>query len=222
MWTIYRHTKGMLYLRLGTALHSESCEPMEVYRTLYDNDKAPLWARPREMFYEEVAPFRRRFTEVGRIRTVMPEDEEKILAFGYDAWGAGMSPQDFVASYATDKNHLRGTRYLMELPDGEPVANLNTIRFARGLVGFASLSVNPEHRAQGYGSTVVRAVMELFRSEDPSTRFLLFSEVKPTMYERLGFVRLPDGAQFHLPSVAMITGEEPVTEREVSFFMNYF
>lgn len=222
MWTIYRHTKGMLYLRLATTLHSESCEPMEVYRTLYDNDMAPVWARPREMFYEEVAPGQKRFTEVGRIRTMMPEDEEQCLAFGYDAWGTGLSVPEFVTSYESNKNHLRGTRYLMELPGGEPVANLNTIRFARGLVGLASLSVNPAFRGQGYGSTIVRAVMELLRSEDPSIRFMLFSEVKPTMYERLGFRRLPDTAQFHLPSVAMITGDTPVTEREVSFFREYF
>ena len=195
---------------------------MEVYRTLYENDMAPVWARPREMFYEEVAPGQKRFTEVGRIRTMMPEDEEHCLAFGYDAWGAGLSVAEFVTSYETNKNHLRGTRYLMELPGGEPVANLNTIRFARGLVGLASLSVNPAYRGQGYGSTVVRAVMELLRSEDPSIRFMLFSEVKPTMYERLGFRRLPDAAQPHLPSVAMITGDAPVTDREESFFREYF
>jgi len=222
MWTIYRHTKGMLYLKLATALHSETCEPMEVYRTLYDNDMAPVWARPREMFFEEVGPGRRSFTEVGRIRAMMPEDEERCLAFGYDAWGAGLSEREFVASYSTDKNHLRGVRYLMELPNGDAVANLNTIRFARGLVGLASLSVAPEARGQGFGSAVVRAVMELFRSEDPGIRFMLFSEVNPTMYERLGFRRLPDDAQFHLPSVAMITGDEPLAEREVSFFREYF
>jgi GNAT superfamily N-acetyltransferase len=195
---------------------------MEVYRTLYDNDMAPVWARPREMFYEEVAPGQKRFTEVGRIRTMMPEEEGQCLAFGYDAWGGDLSLEEFVASYSNDKNHLRGTRYLMELPDGMIVANVNTLRFARGLVGLASLSVNPAYRGRGYGSTLVRAVMELLRSEDPSIRFMLFSEVKPTMYERLGFRRLPDTAQFHLPSVAMITGDTPVTEREVSFFREYF
>ena len=212
----------MLYLRLATALHSESCEPMEVYRTLYDNDMAPVWARPREMFYEEIVPGQKRFTEVGRIRTMMPEDEEQCLAFGYDTWGAGRSLQEFVKSYAANKNHPRGTWYVMELPNGEPVANLNTIRFARGLVGLASISVDPERRGQRYGSTVVRAVMELLRSEDPAIRFMLFSEVKPTMYESLGFRRLPDNAQFHLPSVAMITGDGPLADREISFFREYF
>ncbi len=195
---------------------------MEVYRTLYDNDMAPVWARPQPMFHEEVAPGQKRFTEVGRVRVMMPEDQATYLAFGHDGWGEGASLEEFVAAYGRDKNHLRGTRYLLESPDGEPFANLNTIRFARGIVGIASLSVNPSHRGQGYGSTLTRAVMELLRCEDATIRFMLYSEVSPTMYERLGFSRVPDDMQFHLPSVAMITGTEPVTEREVWFLREYF
>ena len=223
MWTLYRHTKGMLYLKLGTALHSESCEPMEVYRTLYDNDMAPVWARPQAMFHEEVAPGQRRFTEVGRVRVMMPEDEATYLAFGHDAWGEGRSVEEFVANYSQhDRNHLRGTRYVLESPLGAPLANLNTIRFARGLVGIASLSVNPAARGKGHGSALARAVMEILRSEDSSVRFMLYSEVSPTMYERLGFSRLPEQLQFHRPSVAMVTGNEPVTEREIGFLREYF
>lgn len=222
MWTLYRHTRGMLYVRLGTALHSETCEPMEVYRTLYDNDMAPLWVRPQPMFHEEVLPGQKRFTEVGCIRVMMPEDEGVYLAFGHDTWGKGLSVEAFVAAYADDKHHIRGTRYLLESSDGEPLANLNTIRFARGLVGIASVSVNPKHRGQGHGSTLTRGVMEITRCEDPDVRFMLYSEVRPAMYERLGFTQLPAEFQFHLPSIAMMTGREPVTEREVSFLREYF
>ena len=64
--------------------------------------------------------------------------------------------------------------------------------------------------------------MELLRCEDATLRFMLYSEVNPTMYERLGFCRVADEAQFHLPSVAMITGKEAVTEREVGFLREYF
>jgi hypothetical protein len=64
--------------------------------------------------------------------------------------------------------------------------------------------------------------MEILRSEDSSVRFMLYSEVSPTMYERLGFSRLPEQLQFHRPSVAMVTGNEPVTEREIGFLREYF
>lgn len=222
MWTIYRHSKGMLYLGAGTALHSESREPLEVYRTLYNNELSRLWVRPREMFFDEVAPGRRRFTEIGRVRVVAPEDEARVLAFGHDAWGKGRPVQEFVDAYATDKNHLRGTRYLLERTDGVPVANLNTLRFSRSLIGIASLSVDPLHRRKGHASTLMRAVMELLRMENPGVRFLLFSEVDPAVYEKLGFQRLPGEHQHHLPSIAMATGELPLGGPEARFVETYF
>ena len=222
MWIIYRHTKGMLYLKIATALHSESCEPHEVYRTLYNNNLSSLWIRPYEMFHEELAMGKLRFTEVGKVRVVAPQDEATVLAFGYDAWGQGASLDEFIASYAQDRNHIRGLRYLFELPGGEIVANLNTLRFARGLIGIASLSVHLEHRRKGYGTTLVRAVMELLRLEDPQVRFMLFSEVDPKIYEKLGFNRLSSEVQLHLPSVAMATGSEPLSEQDLLFLKEYF
>jgi hypothetical protein len=42
------------------------------------------------------------------------------------------------------------------------------------------------------------------------------------MYERIGFSRLPNDVQFHLPAVAMATGDAPFTERELSFLKDYF
>jgi predicted GNAT family N-acyltransferase len=174
------------------------------------------------MFHEEVSPGQKRFTEIGRVRVMMPEDEQCYLAFGHDAWGAGSSVEEFVASYAQDKNHLRGTRYILESSGAEPLANLNTLRFTRGIVGIASVSVNPTQRGEGYGSILTRAVMELMRCEDQETRFMLYCEVKPSMYERLGFRRISDEYQFHLPSIAMITGDEPVTEREIGCLREYF
>lgn len=49
---IYRHYKGSLYEVFGTAQHSESEEPLVVYRALYG--EYGLWVRPLEMFCESV------------------------------------------------------------------------------------------------------------------------------------------------------------------------
>lgn len=49
---LYRHYKGMLYEVLGTVRHSESLEPMTLYRALYG--EKGLWVRPAAMFNEEV------------------------------------------------------------------------------------------------------------------------------------------------------------------------
>ena len=48
----YRHYKGGLYQVLGTARHSETLEPMTLYRALYGEQG--LWVRPAAMFEEEV------------------------------------------------------------------------------------------------------------------------------------------------------------------------
>lgn len=222
MWTIYRHTRGLLYLKVGTALHSESCEPMEVYRTLYDNDMASMWVRPQEMFHEEVSPGTRRFSEVGVLRIAAPQDLTEILSFGFDAWGNNQTLQEFCASYEQDANHQRGQRYLLELPSGTIVGNVNTIRFSKDVVGLASFSVAPDKRRNGYGTILMRAVMEVLRIENPNVRFLAYSEVKPTFFERLGFQRLPASQQLYASAVAVSTGLQPLSEQELLFFKKYF
>lgn len=48
----YRHFKGNLYEVLGLAYHSETLEPMVVYRALYG--EGGLWVRPASMWTETV------------------------------------------------------------------------------------------------------------------------------------------------------------------------
>jgi hypothetical protein len=48
----YRHYKGLFYEVLGTARHSETLEPMTLYRALYG--QKGLWVRPAAMFNETV------------------------------------------------------------------------------------------------------------------------------------------------------------------------
>ena len=49
---LYRHYKGLLYEVMGTARHSETLEPLTLYRALYGAHG--LWVRPAAMFNEEV------------------------------------------------------------------------------------------------------------------------------------------------------------------------
>ena len=48
----YRHYKGKDYEVVGTARHSETEEPLVVYRTLYGDFS--LWVRPLAMWNETV------------------------------------------------------------------------------------------------------------------------------------------------------------------------
>ena len=48
----YRHFKGNLYEVISIARHSETTEPMVVYRALYG--EGGVWVRPAEMWNETV------------------------------------------------------------------------------------------------------------------------------------------------------------------------
>ena len=48
----YRHFKGNEYELIGIASHSETLEPMVVYRALYGEQG--LWVRPASMWTETV------------------------------------------------------------------------------------------------------------------------------------------------------------------------
>jgi hypothetical protein len=48
----YRHYKGGEYELVGVARHSETLEPLVLYRPLYN--QTGLWVRPYAMFFENV------------------------------------------------------------------------------------------------------------------------------------------------------------------------
>lgn len=50
---IYRHYKGQRYEVYGVARHSETLEPLVLYRPLYG--EGALWVRPYEMFTGQLA-----------------------------------------------------------------------------------------------------------------------------------------------------------------------
>ena len=61
----YRHFKGNEYEVLYVATHSETMEPMVVYRALYG--EGGIWVRPADMWNEEIVRDGKRFRRFTRI-----------------------------------------------------------------------------------------------------------------------------------------------------------
>ena len=55
----YQHFKGNYYELIGIAKHSETLEPMVVYRALYGEEK--IWVRPLHMWNEIIEKDGKRF-----------------------------------------------------------------------------------------------------------------------------------------------------------------
>jgi len=174
------------------------------------------------MFFDQDTGGISRFTLLGRVRRACPEDMNEILTFGYDTWGEGKDLETFFGDYRRGGDAFRDTWFIFERPDGVSCAKLKTIRFSKTVAGFASISTTPSERGKGYASLLTQAVMEILSLEIAEPRFLLFSEVSPAIYERLGFQVLPDELQLFKPSLAMATGALPLCSKEEEFFKVYF
>ena len=92
----YRHFKGNEYEVLCLARHSETQEPMVVYRALYG--ERGVWVRPASMWAETVerdGKTHRRFTYIGEAEKLAPyapgaESAEAELSGPADAAGSGV------------------------------------------------------------------------------------------------------------------------------------
>lgn len=52
---VYRHYKGNEYDVIGVAFHSETLEPLVIYRPLEIKKGPEFWVRPYDMFFDTVA-----------------------------------------------------------------------------------------------------------------------------------------------------------------------
>lgn len=223
MWTIYQHHKGMHYLHLGKCVHSESNESYESYLALYDNPRGQLWVRPSGMFHDNGGPRgSKRFVAIARVRKLSFEDAHTVLPFGYDAWGQGKTLSEFVSSYATNANHLRGQRYVLENTEGEILSTLNTLRFREHLTGFAWLATHPDKRKAGHATLLMHAVIALLQNETPEMNFVLHSEIGIRYYERFGFEKAPVEHQHFEKSIAMYLGDQPLRDGDEKLFSEFF
>ena len=71
---LYRHYKGMLYEVIDTVRHSETLEPMTLYRALYG--EYGLWVRPASMFEQSVEINGLRQPRFVRLGDYSPEAEQ--------------------------------------------------------------------------------------------------------------------------------------------------
>ncbi len=78
---LYRHYKGQNYQVFGIAHHSETREPLVVYRCLYGDHS--LWVRPLAIFSEtvEVAG-----EEIPRFQFVRPLSEADLQDYPAPDW----------------------------------------------------------------------------------------------------------------------------------------
>ena len=130
----------------------------------------------------------------------------------YEVWGRGLPLEEFLERRATSVVHRRAEWFVLTI-GGAVIASLarHPLRFHyRGQVvvgsGIGSVHTVPEHRRRGYAAALLREVNQ--RSAGEGHRIsLLFSDIKPGYYERLGYVRWPS-LVFRAEAESLASGEE--------------
>ncbi|NUQ79127.1 MAG: N-acetyltransferase [Polyangiaceae bacterium] len=141
---------------------------------------------------------------------ILATDEQKIERdlLAHEAWGQGLSPEGF----AERERRLRAQAWASEVmltwllvdEGGQILASCETFRMESALYpksgtpikgstyGVASVFTEPRLRGRRYASTMMGLLPEALVARDPKAlSIILFSDVGPAIYARVGFVQRP-------------------------------
>jgi len=136
-------------------------------------------------------------------RAAEQEEILEILMDGYAVWPKGRTFEQYCVD--NRKEDAYGTRYIL-VDGGEAiVSSLIFLRLpaepAARRFGIGSVVTPPEHRGMRYASILLDHCLRL---TDPATDIvILYSDIDPAFYERLGFRALPEALQKKTGSVCM-------------------
>ena len=141
------------------------------------------------------------------VRPAKQGDMPSVHLMAHDTWGEGRTRDEHVALCLTLPKYAKGRWFVLEI-NGAPVSSLICYRNAFGLpeniMGIGSVATTPASRKKGLASFLTTEVMERLSEDDGIDGFFLYSDVNPSMYEKLGFVKLPKDMQRYERSAAMI------------------
>jgi predicted N-acetyltransferase YhbS len=212
----WHHYKGNDYELLHTARHSETLEPMVVYRALYS--EGGVWVRPAGMWQEPVqvnGATMARFTYTGDMDIILrpetPEDYRTVESLTRNAFWNQFKP-------GCDEHYLlhvmRGDpAFISELDvvavkDGKIIGNIVYAKSSvvdgtgqtHDVITFGPVSVLPEYQGQGVGTRLIFHTLGLARDLGYTAVLILGH---PDYYPRFGFRRarefgltLPGGETF--------------------------
>jgi hypothetical protein len=174
-WTIHRHFKGNLYLELGSGLHSETKEPLVLYRCLYHNDLGATWLRPAPSFHGTTPDGARRFQPIGTLQSVPPSSLASL-------------PEDLRSA---EQARAHTTTFVLRLPDGIVISSIVTRTESLDRTRIVDLQTLPNRRRQGHATILLRATMGLVLHQAggsaPEHRFVSRSAAPHALFAACGF-----------------------------------
>ncbi|MBP0603806.1 GNAT family N-acetyltransferase [Aeromonas sanarellii] len=129
-------------------------------------------------------------------RKASPDELNAIFWMGFDAWGEGLSPTEYLASCHASQKYRSSVWYVL-IVDNQPVSSLIVYRdrfgLGQGCFGIGSLATTPAMRGQGFGTHLLRGVTGMLLDSPDAVATFLHADIDHHFYERLGYRRIPGG-----------------------------
>ena len=137
------------------------------------------------------------------IREASPEELDQIYRMGFDVWGQGQNPDQYMEACRHSSKYKRGEWQILETERGALKSSLIIYRLSQDVAGIGSIATVIAERRKGHASRLIESVL---RSLDRHgiRHVFLFADIAPQFYERFGFAVLPAEYQHHPGSSCMV------------------
>jgi predicted N-acetyltransferase YhbS len=125
---------------------------------------------------------------------------DEILSATFEIWNDGLDPSAYRQYYAAQRRTVWGRTHLHRwaLVDGVEVLASAKLYRLHGVLdgrpvriaGLGAVFTQPAHRRRGHARTIINRLLERETAEGADLA-LLFSEIDPEYYARLGFTAIP-------------------------------
>jgi len=141
------------------------------------------------------------------LREMNEKEINEVYKMGYVEWGKNRSYSFYAKENQSEEKY--GKRYVYTY-NGEVVSsfvlyyfNELTKKTNAHFYGIASVVTKRKYRNRGFARKMLNECFSFFKMEESETVFLLFSEIDPLFYEKLGFCALPTHLQTEKDAVLM-------------------
>lgn len=140
---------------------------------------------------------------------LMNEDEkETVYQIGFVEWGKDKTWEEYIKENEMEESD-GGVRYVLE-DDGQIVGSLVVFEFDSSptemfpVYGIASVVVPTSSRGKGYGLELMKHCLHHYKKNDSQSIFVLYSDIHPSFYQKIGFISLPKSLQFYFDTTRMV------------------